>query len=91
MLEVAEDSLAYLRDTDEEQVVVVVARGPQARPGDPIAVAAGAVADGTAFVEVLTRAEATVRDGHLPVPSMAPGVAIWRAVTSPGAHSDIDL
>jgi alpha-glucosidase len=91
VLEVAEDSLVFLRDTDDEQVVVVVARGPQARPGDPIAVAHGAVANGTVFREVLTGADATVRDGHLPVPSIAPGVVIWRAVTPPAAPSDIEV
>jgi hypothetical protein len=49
------------------------------------------VANGTVFREVLTGADATVRNGHLPVSSIAPGVAIWRAVTPPAAPSDIEL
>ena len=35
VLEAGEDSLAFLRDTDDEQAIVVVARGSAARPRAP--------------------------------------------------------
>jgi alpha-glucosidase len=79
VLEVGDDSLAFLRDTDEEQVIVVVARGPDDRPAGAVDVAAGAVADGTEFTEALSGARAVVSEGHLALPAMAPGVAIWSA------------
>ena len=78
VLETGDDSLAFLRDTDEEQVIVVVVRGP-ARPADPLPVAAGAVADGTAFVELFSGARATAVDGHLDIGATPAGVAIWTA------------
>jgi alpha-glucosidase len=78
VLETGDDSVAFLRDTDEEQVIVVVARGPS-RPADPLPVAAGAVADGTAFVELFSGARATAVDGHLDIGATPAGVAIWMA------------
>ena len=43
VLEAGEDSLAFLRDTDDEQAIVVVARGPAARAAGALDVARGAV------------------------------------------------
>jgi alpha-glucosidase len=83
VLETGYDSLAYLRDTDAEQVIVVVVRGPGARPGEPLPVAHGAVADGTTFRELLSGAQATVVGGHLPVGATEPGVAIWTSAIAP--------
>jgi alpha-glucosidase len=85
VLETAEDSLAFLRDTDEEQVIVVVARGPEPRPAGPLVVAHGAVADATTFVSLLTGDRATVTDGRLPLGPTAPGVALW--ATDPGGSA----
>jgi alpha-glucosidase len=80
VLEVGEDCVAWLRDTDEEQVIVVAVRGPEARPSAPLPVAHGAVGDGTEFVELLTGARRRVSGGHLPVPATRPGVAVWQSV-----------
>jgi alpha-glucosidase len=80
-LEVAGDSVAFVRDLDDEQVVIVVARGPGGRPQGPLFVAAAALADGTELVEVLTGARATVKRGHVPLPATPPGVAIWSSVS----------
>ena len=77
VLEVARDSLAFLRDTDDEFAVIVINRGPSDRPADPLPVARGAIANGMDFVELLTGARATVTDGALPMAAMAPGAAIW--------------
>jgi alpha-glucosidase len=76
-LEVRDEALAFLRDTDDEQVVVIVVRGPAPRPGEPLPVAHGAIPDGTSFESVLTGERATVEGGRLPVGTTAPGVAIW--------------
>jgi alpha-glucosidase len=79
VLETRDDSVAYLRDTDDEQVVVVAARGPSGRPAEPLPVADGAIADGTTFVELLSGSRATVAGGRLPTGTMAAGVAVWVA------------
>jgi alpha-glucosidase len=83
VLEVADDSLAFLRDTDDEQVVVVAVRGPRPRPDEPLDVARGAVADGTTLSELLTGARATVAAGFLDIGPTPPGVAIWVADAVP--------
>lgn len=78
VLSVEEDTLAYLRDAEEEQLIVIGHRGPGLRPASPLPVSQGAIPDGTKFVEVLTGMQATVINGQLPLPAMPPGVAIWR-------------
>jgi alpha-glucosidase len=80
VLEIGDDSLAYVRDTDDQQVIVILARDPGGRPAGALPVAYGAVADGTEFEELLTGARATVETGHLPVGPIEPGVAIWTSV-----------
>jgi alpha-glucosidase len=82
VLEAGEDSLALLRDTDDEQAVVVVARDPAGRPAGPLSVAHGAIADGTELVEILTGERRSVASGRLPLPAMAAGTAVWW--TGPG-------
>ena len=71
------DTIAYLRDADEEQMVVVGHRGPAARPAQPLWVAPGAIPDGAELVELFSGARATVTGGWLPLPEMAVGVGIW--------------
>jgi alpha-glucosidase len=73
------DTVAYLRDVDQEQIVVVAYRGASERPAMPLFVAHGAIADGARFVEILSDAQAIVADGYLPLPSMTQGAAIWRS------------
>ncbi len=77
VLDAGEDWLAFLRDADDEQVVVVVARGPERRPAGGLAVAHGAIADGTGFVSLVGGERATVEGGQLPLPAMAPGAVFW--------------
>jgi len=79
LLEVGADSVAWLRDTDEEWVVIVIARGPGDRPAGPLPVRAGAIPNGVVFRELLTGAVATVAGGGLPLPPMPPGAAVWIA------------
>jgi alpha-glucosidase len=77
VLDVADDSLAFLRDTEDELAIVVINRGPSERPAGPLPVAHGAVPDRTGFVELLTGGRATVTGGILPLPATPPGAAIW--------------
>jgi alpha-glucosidase len=77
LLEIATDSLAWLRDADDEWVVAIVARGPGGRAGRPLAVRHGAIPDGVAFREVLRGRSATVAGGCLEVGPTLPGAAIW--------------
>jgi alpha-glucosidase len=77
VLEIGEDHVVFLRDTDDQQAIVVVVRGPASRPADPLAVAHGAVADGTTFEELLGGDRATVTAGRLEIGPTPPGVAIW--------------
>lgn len=79
VLFVEADALAYLRDADEEQVIVLVNRGPATRPGGAMPVAHGAVADRTVFEDVFTGSRVVVQEGHLPIPALSPGAQIWRA------------
>ena len=79
VLEVAPDSVTFLRDTDAEVAVVVVVRGPDPRPAVPLHVGHGAIADGVVLTERLTGATAAVAGGRLDVGAMPPGVAIWTA------------
>jgi alpha-glucosidase len=79
VLAVEEDGLAYLRDTDQEQVIVVAQRGPGARPAGPLPAAAAAIADGTEFTELFTGQVSRVTQGQLPLAAVPPGAQIWRS------------
>ena len=74
------DTIVYLRDTADEQIIVVAYRGTEQRPAGSLLVAHGAIADGTRFVELLTGVEAVVANGMLPLPAMEQGPAIWWSV-----------
>ena len=80
MLAVEANSLAYLRDAETEQVIVVGNRGPDSRPAGPLPVAAGAIPNGMEFTELFTGLTAIVSEGQLPLPSLPPGAQIWQSV-----------
>ena len=87
VLEIGDDHLAYLRDTEAEWVVVVVGRGPGPRPAGPLPVRHGAIPDGATFTELLTGATVRVADGALDLPVMPPGVALWTTRIDDGSGS----
>ena len=72
--------LAFLRDSDEEQIIVVGNRGPGQRPAAPLPVAHGGIPDGTAFKECFTHQLSTVTLGALPLPLLPPGVQVWQSL-----------
>jgi alpha-glucosidase len=75
-----ENVLAYLRDTEEEQVIVIGNRGPAERLASPLPVRFGAIPDGMKFRELFTGQTSTVNNGNLPLPSISAGVQIWRSI-----------
>ena len=78
VLAVEDDFIVYMRDTDEEQIIVVGYRGDNPRPAAPLAVGHGAIPDGAEFVEVFSNQRLSVSGGRLALPDVAKGVQIWR-------------
>ena len=79
VLAVETDTLAYLRDSEDEQLVVIVHRGPGDRPATPLKVAHGAIPDGITMQEIFSQRRKTVTQGVLPLDKMTPGIEIWLA------------
>ncbi|MBI5945775.1 MAG: maltodextrin glucosidase [Chloroflexi bacterium] len=79
VLLVEENLLAYLRDTDEERIIVVGNRGPDEVSAKLLPVNLGAVPNGMIFRELFSGQTSTVVNGNLPLPSFAAGVQIWQA------------
>ncbi len=75
-----ENVLAYLRDTDEEQIIVIGNRGTAEYPAGALPLQHGAIADGTTFQELFSGQSSTVVNGSLPLPSLPTGVQIWRSI-----------
>ena len=79
VLWVEEDLLAYLRDAEQELVIVIGNRGPGLHPPGALPVRHGAIPDGLTFTEIFSEARATVVNGCLPLATLPPGVQVWRA------------
>ena len=75
---VEENRLAYLRDAEAEQIIVVAQRSPEAHANGVIPVAQGGIPDGVQFVEVFSQRRSTVSAGMLPVGAGQPGIEIWQ-------------
>lgn len=74
-----QDMIAFLRDAEHELLISVAQRAAGEQPAFGLPVAQGAVPDGLEFVELFSGARARVENGHLPLPAMGTGGAIWRA------------
>jgi alpha-glucosidase len=74
-----ENTIAYLRDTDSEQIIVIGNRGPGERPAKSLFVRDGGIPDGTTFHEIFSGQALTVQDGYLPLFVVPAGVQIWRS------------
>ncbi len=75
------DTLVFLRDTDQEQILVAGNRGPNDCPARAVSVREGAVQDGARFREIFTRQTLVVQDGHLSMPVLTTGVQVWQSIT----------
>ena len=73
-----DDTIAFLRDAPDDQLIVVGYRGAAVRAAGPLTVAHGAIPNGTHWEEMLTGATAVVADGALPLPALLQGGMIWR-------------
>lgn len=79
VLLVEDDVMSYLRDTENEQIIVIANRGPGTRPAGGLDVSIGGIQDGTEFQDPVHGSHLTVSDGHLPLPSLPPGIVIWQS------------
>lgn len=71
--------LAYLRDSDDEQIIVIGNRGPEEYPAGALPVDQGAIPDGRVFQELFSKQTSIVVNGNLPLLSLPAGVQIWRS------------
>ena len=74
-----DNTLAFLRDSENELLISVAFRGPGERAASGLSVAHGAVPDGMEFVELFSGRHARVENGFLPLHAMSPGGAVWQA------------
>ena len=72
-----DDTVAFLRDAPEEQLVVVLRRDPGS--GFDLPVRGGGLPDGARLRDLLNGAEATVAGGYLPVHGAS--AQLWRIVS----------
>ncbi len=78
VLQIGENTLAYLRDSDEEQIIVTGNRGAEPQPAGLLPVAHGAISNGCSFTEIFSGQTSRVEGGSLPLPELPSGVQIWR-------------
>ena len=74
-----ENSLAFLRDSDAEQILVVCNRAPGEHSAEELFIRDGGIPDGMIFTEVFTGQTLTVQNGHLPLLAMPLGIQIWQS------------
>jgi len=79
---VEEDVLAYLRDSDQEQIIVIGNRAPEERPAGILPVGCGAVVDGTLLEEIFSGQSTRVVNGNIHLPAVSPGVQVWRTFST---------
>jgi alpha-glucosidase len=78
-LRAEEDSFVYLRDSDDDFLLVVANRGPFNLSDSDLTVSSAAVPDGVEFQEITGGSRAVVETGRLPLPASPPGIQIWKA------------
>jgi alpha-glucosidase len=74
-----ENSLAFLRDTDAEQILVIGNRGPGECPAKALFVRDGGIPNGTIFTEMFSGQTLNVREGYLSLPPIPVGVQLWQS------------
>jgi alpha-glucosidase len=75
-----ENAIAFLRDTDSEQFILIGNRGPNERPAKELFVRDGGIPDGANFREIFSGQMLTVQNGYLPLPAIAAGVQLWKSI-----------
>jgi alpha-glucosidase len=79
VLLVEDDLLAYLRDSEQELIIVVANRGPELRPAGELPVRHAAIPDGVIFTDIASGVQLRVVNGFLPLPAVPAGAQVWRA------------
>jgi alpha-glucosidase len=77
MLLAEADTLAFLRDAEDQQIVVVAQRGPARRAAAPIPVAHGGLPDGLVLRELFSGRQVSVAGGCLDLGALEPGAQVW--------------
>jgi alpha-glucosidase len=77
LLWVEEDSLAFLRDSEKEHLIVAANRGPTDRTEIDLPVAHGAIPNGMEFKEFFSGKTSRVENGHLAISSLPVGAQVW--------------
>ena len=67
-------SVAFLRDTDLQQLLVIGNRGPGEHPAEGLF-----VRDGMTFTEIFTGQMLAVQNGYLPLPAGPMGIQLWQS------------
>jgi alpha-glucosidase len=80
VLSCEENLIAFLRDTDEEQILVIGNRGPGECPAQALFVRNGGIPDGTSFHEIFSGSILTVENGYLSLPVLPAGVQVWKSI-----------
>jgi glycosidase len=79
VLWVEDDSLAFLRDAEQESLIVVAHREPARQAPVDLPVAHGAIQDGTEFQELFSGRRSRVENGHLALGLLHVGAQVWRS------------
>jgi alpha-glucosidase len=72
-----QDTLAYLRDSQAQTLLVIAQRATNGRAAFPLPVAHGGIPNGLEFTELFSGRSARVENGFLPVPELKPGAQVW--------------
>ncbi len=86
ILLVDENVLAFMRDTEESQLIVVGNRGSETCYSLILPVDQAAIPDGCVFIEILSGQSLIVANGNLILPELLPGAQIWQSQTLNGTN-----
>lgn len=73
----SEDTIAFLRDNENQNIIVVAQRGPQAHPGLTLPTLRGGIPDGVTFRELFSGRQAVTSGGCLEIGPVVPGAQVW--------------
>ncbi len=73
------DTLAFLRDSPGQAIIVAAQRGPAAHPGLALNVRQGGIPDGVEFREQFSGRRLSTASGRLEIGSLPPGAQVWLA------------
>lgn len=80
VLLVEEDVLAFMRDSDDEQIIVIANRGPSTRPAGEFNLSHAGIPDGKIFQEIFSLHTCRVGGLKIELPAIAQGVQIWKSI-----------